>query len=100
MGRFPELTPVHSQTIGSWFATLEAGDITWAMLCQIVTSRPPLGTQSHLSSGFDDVWVVYHEPLDVSGGRCGTPSSDIGVPAGYDTVNLRALEVGYFANRG
>ena len=53
-----------------------------------------------MSSGFDDVWVVYHEPLDVSGGRCGTPSSDIGVPAGYDTVNLRALEVGYFANRG
>jgi len=28
MGRFPELTPVHSQTIEPWFATLEAGDIT------------------------------------------------------------------------
>src|SRR5882672_2005999 len=28
MGQFPELTPVHSQTIESWFATLEAGDIT------------------------------------------------------------------------
>ena len=26
MGRFPELTPVHSQTIESWSATLEAGD--------------------------------------------------------------------------
>src|SRR5712671_7531369 len=28
MGRFPELTPVRSQTIEPWFATLEAGDIT------------------------------------------------------------------------
>jgi len=27
MGRFPELTPVRSQTIEPWFATLEAGDI-------------------------------------------------------------------------
>jgi len=26
MGRFPELTPVRSQTIDSWFATLEASD--------------------------------------------------------------------------
>src|SRR5712671_5404989 len=28
MGQFPELTPVRSQTIRLWFATLEAGDIT------------------------------------------------------------------------
>jgi len=27
-GRFPELTPVHSQAIESWLSTLEAGDIT------------------------------------------------------------------------
>src|SRR5712671_6455420 len=27
MGRFPELTPVRSQTIEPWFATLEASDI-------------------------------------------------------------------------
>src|SRR5712671_2737926 len=26
MGRFPELTPVHSQVIELWLATLEAGD--------------------------------------------------------------------------
>jgi len=26
MGRFPELTPVRSQTVESWFATLEAGN--------------------------------------------------------------------------
>src|SRR5712671_1227858 len=31
MGRFPELTPVHSQTIEPWFATLEAGDITLSL---------------------------------------------------------------------
>ena len=32
----------------------------------------------------------------MGGGRCGAPSSDVGVPAWHDTVDLRTFEVGYF----
>jgi len=31
VGRFPELTPVHSQTTKLWLSTLDAGD-TWSIL--------------------------------------------------------------------
>ena len=53
-----------------------------------------------MSSGFDDIGVVHHELLDVSGGWCGTPSSDVRVPAWHNAVDLRAFEVGYFAGGG
>ena len=41
MGRFPELTPVRSQTIEPWFATLEAGDSTVAC-CVVAIMLPPV----------------------------------------------------------
>src|SRR5712671_7375683 len=53
-GRFPELTPVRSQTTEPWFATLEAGDITlpleW-MSTFTRESRGGEGSRSHLESG-------------------------------------------------
>jgi len=68
-------------------------------VCQIVTSRPSLGTQSHLSSRLSIVWehgwVGYHEALDAGGGWCGTPISHVRMPTGHNTVDLRAFEVGY-----
>jgi len=82
----------------------EKKKITQPSLCQIVTSRPSLGTQSHLSSSLSIVrergWVGYHEAFDAGGRQRGTPVPDIGVPTGHDTVNLGAFEVGYFASGG
>src|SRR5712671_5128119 len=54
MGRFPELTPVRSQTIEPWFATLEAGDITLLLEWTPTStreSREGEGGRSHLESG-------------------------------------------------
>jgi len=75
--------------------------ITWVPLCQIMTSCPSLGTQSHLSSGLGIVWecgwVGYHEAFDAGGRWCRTPSSGVRVPAWHDAIDLRAFEVGCFA---
>jgi len=54
MGRFPELTPVRSQTIESWSATLEAGDITLLLEWTPTSARESGGKgggQSRLESG-------------------------------------------------
>ena len=67
---------------------VEKKKITRATVCQIVTSRPSLGTQSHLSSGFNDVGVVDHEPLDTSGRRGGAPSARVRMPTWDETISL------------
>src|SRR5712671_6417732 len=54
MGRFPELTPVRSQTIEPWFTTLEAGDITLLLEWMPTSTRELRGKEggwSGLESG-------------------------------------------------
>src|SRR5882757_7261822 len=54
MGRFPELTPVRSQTIEPWFTTLEAGDITLLLEWTPTSTRESGGKEggrSRLESG-------------------------------------------------
>src|SRR5712671_2147507 len=63
---------------------------------RIATSRPPLGTQSHLSSGRgmdDDGGVRREESLDTGGGWSCTRASTVGVPTRHEAVHLRALLV-------
>src|SRR5882757_3672618 len=54
VGRFPELTPVRSQTKRPWFATLEAGDITllleWTSTSTRGLRRRKEGGRSRLES--------------------------------------------------
>src|SRR5712671_1987484 len=51
MGRFPELTPVRSQTTRPWLSTLDAGDITLLLEWASTSTRGPRrkkGDRPHL----------------------------------------------------
>src|SRR5712671_3419123 len=66
-------------------------------MSRIVTSRPSLGTQSHLSSGWgmdDDRGVRDKESLDAGSGWCRARATTVRVPAWHEAVHLRTFQVG------
>src|SRR5712671_2953003 len=82
MGWFPELTPVRSQTIEPWFATLEAGNITLLLEWTPTFTRELRGKEGGRScnapTGVKGQTLAKRvQLLDKSTGSYGKPSDEV-----------------------